>query len=98
MDQETLNWIFIAGKAIDYWLNERNREEKAEQEAKKKAIEESLRKAAEQDAIFKKNIFYGIIFVTFIVFITFLVKKMIDKSNEKPLPNKEEEENKKLQK
>ena len=97
MDPETSRWVMSFLRALQVWWNNHNREV-AEQEAKKKTIEESLRKAAEQDAIFKKNIFYGIIFVTFIVFLTFLVKKMIDKSNEKPLPNKEEEENKKLQK
>ena len=97
MDKETLEWLMIIGRSLQFWLNNHNREI-AEQEAKKKEIEESLRKAAEQDATFKKNIFYGIIFVVFIGFITFLVKRLMDKSNEKPLPNKEEEENKNLQK
>ena len=97
MDKETLEWLMIIGRSLQFWLNNHNREI-AEQEAKKKEIEESLRKAAEQDVTFKKNIFYGIIFVVFIGFITFLVKRLMDKSNEKPLPNKEEEENKNLQK
>ena len=88
MDGQTLDALRRIGFSIHNYLEEHKRK-KAEQEAIKKAFEESLRKAAEQETILKKNIFYGIVFVAFVGFIIFLVKKFMYKSNEKDLPNKE---------